>query len=263
MRPILVFTLAAAAALLAPLAALAGPGLQVQETRFELTLPDGRRLASEDLVGAVMQIREPSGEIITARLDGLEPAREDPSILLHRFSVQDLKTGAWSPLCNPDGAGRRAGFPVAGRWTREGRYVKDAASWFLTCTSGSQGKCILWGYNPFRRGPNGADLAPYYQACQHMVRADYDGRGVAHTRNGTQIDMADVAGVQAHDLDPAPGWRFEAGWGPDGAVCVARTRWENLLPTKVLLESRPSLAAAPCDEAEARRRGALLFNLSR
>lgn len=256
--------LLAVLAVLLPAAAIAAPSLQVSETRFDLTLDDGRRLASEELVGAVMEIQDEGGQVFVARLDGLEPAPEDPTILLHRFSVRDAHTGQWAPLCQPDASGRRAGFPVAGHWDAEGRYVADPDTWFLTCTSGSQGKCILWGYNPFRKAADGADLAPFYRACQHMVRATYVGRGAAYTRNGTSIDMADIAGVQSHDAArAADGWRFEAGWGPDGAVCVAHTRWENLLPTKVLLESRPDLAAAPCDEAEARRRGALLFNLSK
>ena len=60
-----------------------------------------------------------------------------------------------------------------------------------------------------------------------------------------------------------PAFAFEAGWSPDGAVCVARTRWSNLLPLGTLLESAPKLAATPCDETEARRRGAISFNRSR
>jgi hypothetical protein len=253
----------ALAAACVPLAAHAEQDLQVRETRFDLLLPDGARLGSEDLVGAVLEIEGWEAGVVNARLEAVEPAAEDPSVLLHMFSVRDAATGQWRPLCQPDGAGRQAAFPVAGRWDAKGGYVKDSRSWFLTCTSGSQGKCVLWGYNPFRKGPNGADLAPFYQACQHMVRADYDGLGAAHTRDGTPIDTADVAGVQSHEMDPRGEWTFEAGWGPNGAVCVARTRWEDLLPTRTLLESQPQLAAAPCDEAEARRRGALLFNRSR
>jgi hypothetical protein len=255
-------------ALIATLSLGAAPAwadMRVRETQFVWTTPDGRRLGSMDLVGAVMQIRGLDGEVFSSRLDGIEPAAEDRAILLHRFSVRDGAGGAWKPMCEPDAQGRRAGFPVAGRWDAKGHYVKDETSWFLACASGSQGKCILWGYNPFHRSRDGGDLAPFYQACQHMVRADYEGRGAAHTRNGTYIEMSDVADVAAGSDQPdaGPTLRFEAGWGPDGAVCVAHTRWENLLPTRVLLESRPKLAAAPCDEAEARRRGALLFNSSK
>jgi hypothetical protein len=86
---------------------------------------------------------------------------------------------------------------------------------------------------------------------------------VPHTRNGTDIDLWDIAGVQKPDTAADPAFAFEAGWSADGAVCVARTRWENLLPLATLIQSAPQLAAAPCSEAEARRRGALLFNRSR
>ena len=86
-----------------------------------------------------------------------------------------------------------------------------------------------------------------------------DGRGTAHTRNGTAIDIWDSLGIQTPDPTIGDAYRFEAGWAPGGAVCVARTRWHDLLPLDVLLASAPRLRAAPCDEAEARRRGAVLF----
>jgi hypothetical protein len=184
-------------------------------------------------------------------------------VLLHTFSVRDRRTKAWQPLCQPDASGRRAGFPVAGRWSAKGRFIKDPDAWFVACTSGSQGKCILWGYDPWRAGPGGEDLAPYYEACQHLVRADYDGKGAAHTREGTEIDIWDIAGVQKPDTLGNPGFRFEAGWAAAGAVCVARTRWPDVLSLKDLLNKAPRLAAKPCDPEEARRRGALLFNRSR
>jgi hypothetical protein len=125
------------------------------------------------------------------------------------------------------------------------------------------------GYDPWRPGPNGEDLAAYYQACEHMVRADYAGDGVAHTRNGIAILIWDTArirpavgGPPSAD-NPFADYPFEAGWGPDGAVCVDHTRQTDLLTLDRLLKSAPGLAARPCDEAEARRRGALLFNGSR
>jgi hypothetical protein len=165
------------------------------------------------------------------------------------------------PLCDPDAYGRQAGFPIAGRWDERGRFVKDPKALFIACTSGAQGKCLMWGYDPWGRGPHGEDLAPYYEACTHLVRADYAG-GAAHTRNGTLIEVWDDLGIQTQEPKPVPGVRFEAGWGPEGAVCVAKTRYEDLLPLHVLLQSRPGLGGA-CDEGSARRRGALIFNRSR
>jgi hypothetical protein len=96
-----------------------------------------------------------------------------------------------------------------------------------------------------------------------MTRADYKGAGSPFTRNGTAIDVWDTAGVQHPDSNDDPSFAFEAGWGVRGAVCVARTRIPQLLPTSVLYQSAPQLKAPVCDEAEASQRGALLFNRSR
>jgi hypothetical protein len=250
------------AGLLALAAPATGGGLAAQGYGFALSLPDGRRLHSTDLVGAVLEMDDPDGQLVTARIDAVTPAAERSDILLHTLSVRDA-AGRWSPMCDADLQGRRAAFPVPGRWDPGHRFVNDRDDWFLTCTAGSEGKCILWGYDPWRTAPDGTSLAPYYRACQHMVPADYQGNLVPHTRNGTEIDVWDRAGVQKPDTTNDPVFAFEAGWNEDGAVCVARTRWENLLPLTTLLESAPRLAASPCNEAEARRRGAILFNRSR
>src|ERR1041385_6963440 len=69
---------------------------------------------------------------------------------------------------------------------------------------------------------------PYYEACQHMVRADYDGSRWAHTKNGTPIDFWDHIGVQHPDTLADPAFAFEPGWSPEGAACVAKTRWPDL-----------------------------------
>jgi hypothetical protein len=243
--------------------AFASAGLAARGYGFALTMPDGRVVGSRDLVGAVLEIDEPFGSPLTVRIDSVAPSRERADILLHAMSVQNPVTGSWSPLCDADITGRRLAFPVPGRWEKTKRFVKDAGAWFLTCTAGSRGKCILWGYDPWSAGPHGEDLSVYYQACQFMVPADYQGNDVPHTRNGTDIDVWDTAGVQTPDSLSDAAFAFEAGWGTRGAVCVARTRWANLLPLRTLLQSAPGLAASPCNEAEARRRGALLFNRSR
>jgi hypothetical protein len=46
-----------------------------------------------------------------------------------------------------------------------------------------------------------------------MVRTDYAGEGVAHTRYGTMIDLFDRLGIQQPGVDP-PGrtLAFEAAW---------------------------------------------------
>ena len=243
-------------------APVAAATLSVEKTVWVLNTDDGRRLASPQLVGAVFEMLDPDGNPATIRIYAVAPAAERPEVLLHSLSAKG-PDGVFRPVCDPDIHGRRTAFPVSGAIDALGHYAKVPGQWFLTCTAGSQGKCILWGYDPWTQGPHGQDLSLYYQACQNLVRAAYDGRGVAHTRNGTSIDIWDKAGIQRAESMADPAYAFEAGWGPDGAVCVARTRWTNLLPLSVLLASAPQLKADLCDEAEARRRGAVLFNRSK
>lgn len=232
-------------------------GFGVEDTGFVVTDTDGRRLTSRDLVGAQFEIANGQGGVMKMRIDAVEASKENSSILLHTLSAADPATGAWIPMCEADGYGRTAGFPVRGRW--DGRkFVADPSAWFLTCTSGSQAKCILWGYDPWGKTPDGRPLVDFYRACQQMVRADYTGVGEPHTRDGTKIDTADVAGVQTHDSLNDPAFTFEAGWGVDGAVCVARTRWPVLLTRAALVAAEPRLGGV-CDEAVARAKGALLF----
>ena len=229
--------------------------LDVADGGFVLSVSASETLRSPDLVGAELEIADGEGGMMQVRIDAVAPAPERSAVLLHTLSVRDAATGDWRPLCSPDAQGRRAAFPLRGRW--EGRrFVADPEAWFLACTSGSNGKCVLWGYDPWARGPGGEDLADFYRACQQMTRADYAGRGEPHTRNGTRIDVADVAGVQTHEA--GSDYVFEAGWGPDGAVCVARTRWPDLVTREAVLAQAPGLAG-PCDAAAAKARGALLF----
>jgi hypothetical protein len=239
----------------------ANASLGVSGTRFVLTTADGRSLDSAALIGAVFDMVTPEGINAKVRIDGISAAAEASDVTLHNLSVES-SPGKWSPLCAADAKGRSAAFPMLGRWQGR-RFVADAKAWFLTCTSGSQAKCRLWGFDPWGSDPRRSPLRPLYEACQHMVRADYDGSGVAHTRDGTSIDgWGDIGNERPESLND-PLFAFEAGWGPRGAVCVARTRWEILLPTRVLLAKNPHLRGNPCDEAEARRRGAVLFNRSK
>ena len=95
-----------------------------------------------------------------------------------------------------------------------------------------------------------------------MVRADYAGDGIGHTRDGTLIDLSDRLGIQRPGDDP-PGraLAFEAAWGPDGAVCVRHTRIPELLSTDELAERYPQLAGKigpDCSEAV----DALMWNRS-
>jgi hypothetical protein len=122
------------------------------------------------------------------------------------------------------------GFPVQ---------VGLGKDFILTCTSGAQGKCVRFGYKPWATGPHGEDLLPYWRACTRMVRADYCGDGVPHTKNGTLIDMFDKIGIQKDE--PFEGTEFEAAWSPEGAVCVRHVRIPEIYSLDALRAACPRL----------------------
>jgi hypothetical protein len=136
-------------------------------------------------------------------------------------------------LCAPGPDGMRAGFPLAGAWTAAGGHDPAApSSFFITCTSGAIGKCVRLGYRPWAAGPDGRPRHDLHQTCVRALRADYCGDGRAHTVDGTRIDLYDPRSIQ--EDEPAPGMRFEAAWGPEGALCLARPRRPELTPPEAL-----------------------------
>jgi hypothetical protein len=182
---------------------------------------------------------------MTVRIDAAfpDPSDRDGDVWLHHFLVRDVSTGEWRDLCTAPGPdGTVAGFPLAGDWTSDGRHPRGSAGFTVTCTAGAIGKCVRFGYKPWR--DTGAEpLWDYHQACVRMVRADYAGDGVGYTRDGTLIDLSDRLGIQRPGDDP-PGrtLSFEAAWGPDGAVCIRHTRIPEILSTAELAERYPQLA---------------------
>src|SRR5262249_61480789 len=134
----------------------------------------------------------------------------------------------------------------------------------LIGTSGGQGKCVRFGYHPWRTAPDGRPMRDYYNACVRLLRADYCGDGYGSTRNGTLVDIWDDHGIQTGATADDPAFAFEAGWTADGAVCVAHPRIPENISLEKLKAYCPRLAAlASCDEGTARGAGALLFNRSR
>lgn len=235
--------------------------VEIKGTTFLITLDDGQVIAQDQLPGAVLVIGDGSGQQRRVRIDAVEADPKDPTgeVMLYAFSEQDSANGEWRNLCEPDPAGQRLGFPLAGAFTPDGKYVATPGRFFVTCTSGAEGKCVRFGYKPWRQTPTAGSLTPYYQACVRMVRADYCGDGVGHTRNGTLIDLYDQVGIQ--QVETAPGMTFEAAWGPDGAVCVRHTRLPDELDLDTLVKQCPRLAGRIGDACE-ETTSALLFNRS-
>jgi len=235
--------------------------VEVEGTAFRVTLTDGRVLSQDELVGIRLVLGDGSGRQRQIRIDTVERDAKDSAgeVVLYEFSEQDPVTAEWHNICQADAEGRRLGFPLAGAFTRRGEHVDAARRFFITCTGGAEGKCVRFGYKPWRQAPDGGSLAAYYQTCVRLVRADYCGDGIGHTRNGTPIDIFDRIGIQRDET--VPEMSFEAAWGPDGAVCVRHTRIKDVLDPAALIEGCPRLAArvgASCDETVP----ALLFNRS-
>ncbi|WP_192361490.1 ADYC domain-containing protein [Mesorhizobium mediterraneum] len=234
--------------------------ISVVGTRFEVTTADGRVVTHEDLVGAVLTIAD-GQERMPLRIDAVEtdPRNPDGGIMLYTMSTRDPATGAWRNICEPDIEGRRMGFPLAGAWTQDGRHLPSDTAFSITCTGGAQAKCVRFGYRPWEKSPDGTPLWDHHQACTRMIRADYCGNGVGHTRNGTPIVIYDRKGIQQDEA--APDMSFEAAWDADGALCVSRTRIPDVLTMEGLAAICPGVRQQPRTACESRA-GALILNRS-
>ncbi|MES2299075.1 MAG: ADYC domain-containing protein [Pseudomonadota bacterium] len=240
--------------------AASGAALRADGTRFALSTGDGKVQYSADLVGAILHLADGSAVRIDA-VEAVEDARHK-TIWRHTLSTQDAD-GQWVNFCTPHPDGSQVAMLVPGREMPDATLADDPDHFALTCSSGAQGKCISFGYRPWERVVDGLDQRAAYNACVHMVRADYGGEGRAYTENGKLIDVFDDAGIQTPDM--LPDQDFEAGWGPRGAVCVRHTRVARNVTLAQLAARYPALrgqVGPHCTIEYARARGALLFNRS-
>jgi hypothetical protein len=244
--------------------------VEVDGTAFVIALESGQVLRGRDLEGATLSLALPERtelsriRVASIAVDPMDPAGE---VLLHHLLVEDPAGGPAEELCEPDAEGRRAAFPLRGQWDGEGQRVSDSG-FTLTCAAGAQGKCVRFGYKPWKASADGTALADYHQTCIRMVRADYCG-GRGTTNDGMLIDLYDGIGIQRQAApEEASDLRFEAAWNPEGAVCVAHTRVPANMSMQALAESCPRLRfrlgdAACSPETVSRYGPALLFNRSR
>lgn len=169
----------------------------------------------EAVVGDVVHVLDDQGQAIDLRVDGVTPDPRDADDEIRLYAVSVKKDGAWVPYCMPDIEGRQAAIPVQGAWDAAlGQLHTGKDTFTFACTSGAIGKCIRFGYRPWK----GARAADLHAACTRMVRADYCGDGRPHTVDGTLIDIYDVDGIQKEEPTPGTLEQFEAGWSKDGAT---------------------------------------------
>jgi ADYC domain len=248
-------------------AADAFPKLRVVGTEFRITMADGRELAGADLVGAILNFGDATGDRLPVRIEAVRPDPKDPSgeTLLYTYTVEHPLTRARHNPCAPDADGLAMGFPLSGIWTATGEHLPSEDAFSLTCTSGATAKCVRMGYKPWKTADNGTPLWLYHQACVRMVRADYCGDGRGHTREGVQINVYDRLAIQV--ADPSPTMTFEAAWGADGAVCVHKVRVPEAVSLDSLVRACPERLAGKigpdCTEKAALRSDdALIMNAS-
>jgi hypothetical protein len=243
---------------------------RVEGTKLIVTRNDGVEVTGEALIGAVVLGIGPDGQQNAFRIDKIEQDPDDPEILLYMFSMRDRETSGWKPACAPDNRGITAGFPLSGSWTAQGIHLDDG-KFGITCTNGAIGKCVRYGNKPWKTATDGRPMWDYHQACVRMLRADYCGNGLSHTRDGIPVDIIDQLGLMKEDPDAHDGLRelsFEAAWTPEGATCVAKTR---LLPSlwslddivKECPEKLQGRVGETCRmETEKTKKGVLFFNKS-
>ena len=189
-----------------------------------LTTSTGRKLRSADLIGATLEV---GAQVV--RLEAVETDMRSPDrVLLHRFTVVPGGGGS-SELCNADPAGERWALAVQ----------NESGQVELVCSSGAIGKCIRWGYPPWKRSRRGGSAGALHDACVRMVRADYGGDGATATRDGTRIAFCDLEGVRPCTRTERD---FEAAWSRRGAVCVAQARVPELVGLAALAQRYPRLA---------------------
>jgi hypothetical protein len=112
----------------------------------------------------------------------------------------------------------------------------------LSCLRGSPATVYRWGYE-YR------DPAPlsYFAASIHMKRASYCGDEHHYTTAGTRITIVDDQGIN-HD----PIELLEAVWGKDGALCLDRQRYPE-----ILFEGCNGNALKSCDDVVGEMRNGL------
>jgi hypothetical protein len=238
--------------------------LAVRGTSFEAVDSKGKTWGSKDLVGAVLNVRL-GMSAARIRIDAVSPDVGGSSeVLLHKFSTSSAD-GKWHSLCNPTPDGRTVGFPLRGRWSANGQLEDSGPGHFeIVCAAGAQGKCVRVGYRPWERLPDGSPALRLFNACIRMFRADYSGRGVPTTEDGTVIAFFDKFGINIQPIDEP--FDFEAGWDDRGAVCVHHPRIRRNVSLKQIEQSSARLRGRTgegCNQESAETLGALIFNGSR
>lgn len=170
----------------------------------------------------MVQATEPGGSPQIYQLHHLYRDSSDTSgeIYWYQITAQNAQTHQWINPCSTNGQGFGKTLFLQGYWDAKGNFVDDSTHFTVSCNTGVLAKCIVDGYKPWVH-------RDYHQTCVRMLRADYCGDGVAHTKDGTPVEIVDKLGIQLPEPNPT-GMTFEGAWGPSGALCVNHPRYKEL-----------------------------------
>jgi hypothetical protein len=108
-----------------------------------------------------------------------------------------------------------------------GSHIDDPERFTFACADAAIGKCVDWGYQPWRSAERCEDGEcwsvagqDYLDTCTRLVRADYCGDGTSETTDGQSINVYDDVGIE--DRATTGAWAFEAAWDPNGATCLTK-----------------------------------------
>jgi hypothetical protein len=147
----------------------------------------------------------------------------------YRLQYRTPDGNIWADACQPGPKGASVAIPVAAIWDASGKRIESSTLFTFGCTSGAIGKCYVWGYRPWYESPTVPKLyRNVHQACTRMVRGDYCGDGMPHTKTGTKINIWDNLSPQIQTRATGTKMIFESGWAACGAICAARWRWPDL-----------------------------------
>jgi hypothetical protein len=185
---------------------------------YFITSQPARDLRGTQIEGYDEQGNQMRFQIMDQEIDPKDPKGE---ISIYTVYYQDSNK-KWQNLCRGDTSFPAKAVFLQGSWNKTGEYQPNKSLVTVSCANQGLGKCMRFGYKPWSSF-NGHTLRDYHQACSRMVRADYCGDGVGHTKDGTPINIYDRLGIQKPDV--VPNMSFEAAWGADGAVCINHVRW--------------------------------------
>jgi hypothetical protein len=171
-------------------------------------------LSGTSYVGSTWNGTAANGASVKLRIDGATQGLA-PNSDLWFYKVSYQNSSGWNPLCGLDVFNQPIlAVTTAGVWaataTDQARYTSSTTQFTFACRFKTIAKCVEMGYKTYKG--RSTQLA----SCVRLLRGDYCGDGLAHTVDGTLLNLYDNIGVQT---DVAV-WFPEAEWTPSGARCV-------------------------------------------